>query len=180
MWHCLSESVLLCLTASLPFLCPSNPHLGCSLPETWQAFDRYTAALLAFPDRHPLRVPARTDRTRSYTALDEDLVRWHAGMSAVYDQCASMAVVGAMSDNDLGLEFEFDRQAGAELRALKAGFYLRRDLPIIAYLLLSALSYLTRSVPLALLVLCFNVVNLAICLRLKGATRGPQLLGAVL
>jgi hypothetical protein len=143
--------------------------LGCSLPETWQAFNRYTAALLAFPDRHPLRVPARTDRTRSYTSLDEDLVRWHAGMSAVYDQCASMAVVGSMSDNDLGLEFEFDRQAGAELRALKAGFYLRRDLPIIAYLLLSALSYLTRSVPLALLVLCFNVVNLAICLRLKSS-----------
>lgn len=51
---------------------------------------------------------------------------------------------------------------------LKSEFYAPRDLSIACYLLLSALAYSSRSVPLALLVLCLNFANLSVCMRLKG------------
>jgi len=58
---------------------------------------------------------------------------------------------------------------------LKRDFYGPRDLSLLAYLLLSLLAYVYRSLPLAVLVLNLNIVNLAICLRLKGQSLGACL-----
>lgn len=73
-----------------------------------------------------------------------------------------------MADSDFGFELEFDQQAGADRRAIKAEVYAQRDFTLWAYLVLSLLSYTSRSVSLAVAVLVLNVFNLAICLRLKG------------
>lgn len=51
--------------------------------------------------------------------------------------------------------------------------YAPRDLTLLAYLLLSACIFLTRSLPLSALVLVLNVVNLTVCLALKGAPTAP-------
>ncbi len=49
---------------------------------------------------------------RDYRALDADLVRWHADLGEIYDQAASMAIVGQVSSSDLGVEFQFTKQCG--------------------------------------------------------------------
>lgn len=59
------------------------------------------------------------------------------------------------------------RAAGSERRSIKAGPHLPRDLSLLAYLALSGLVYFTSSVPLALLVLALNALNLAVCFLLK-------------
>lgn len=142
------------------------PSVG--LPETWEAFDRYSSEFLAFPESHVLRVPKHPGAApNSYTALDADLVAWHLNASRLYSRCSSMAVVGLMGDADTGMQFTFDRAAGSGTRSLKQGFYAPRDLSILAYLLLSILAYSSRSVPLALLVLTLNAINLSICMHLK-------------
>lgn len=103
-----------------PWLLPLPFH---RLPETWAAFRRYTNALLAYNEDHPLRVPkpvrvfcripsrlAPPHRNglppappsscwlqgrgyRDYFALDADLVAWHTGFGDLVDRASSMAVV---------------------------------------------------------------------------------------
>ena len=58
--------------------------------------------------------------------------------------------------------------------SLLAGRYAPRDLTLLAYLLLSTCIFLTRALPLSALVLVLNVVNLTVCLALKGV-RPPAL-----
>ncbi|KAL4452313.1 hypothetical protein ABPG75_007975 [Micractinium tetrahymenae] len=140
------------------------------LPETWNAFRRYSAAFLTFPQRHTLRVPQAGAAPEDFAALDAGLVAWHADASALYARCSSMAVVGLMPGGDETVAFTFGRAAGAEKRSLKSEFYAPRDLSIACYLLLSVLAYSSRSVPLALLVLCLNFANLSVCMRLKELT----------
>lgn len=82
-----------------------------------------------------------------------------------------------MSDGDSQLELEFGRPAGADMRALKSQLYLPRDATLLAYLLLSSLSYLTRSIPLSLLVLVLNCFELALCFQLKGTAAAAAGLG---
>lgn len=65
--------------------------------------------------RCPLPALLQSYVPRNYSRFDEDLARWHADLVEVYDSAASMAVVGQLS-SDLGLEFHFHRQAGAERR----------------------------------------------------------------
>jgi hypothetical protein len=52
--------------------------------------------------------------------------------------------------------------------ALKHTFHAPRDLSLLSYLVATVLAYTSVSVPLALLVLVMNIVNLSMCLRLKG------------
>lgn len=52
--------------------------------------------------------------------------------------------------------------------ALKQAFYAPRDVSLLVYLAASVLVHSAHSVPLALLVLVLNGLNLGICLRLKG------------
>lgn len=61
------------------------------------------------------------DAVRNYTALDADLVGWHADLGLLYEQAASMAIVGQVSSSDLGVEFHFTKQVGAEKRGELGG-----------------------------------------------------------
>lgn len=124
---------------------------------------------------HPPSSQTQAAPVRDYRSLDASLVHWHTGMVELAGRCSSMAVVGLMSDGESGLEFEFDRQAGADKRALKSAFHWQRDGALGTYLALSLLAYFSRSVPLAALVLMLNALNLAVCLRLKGEQLPPQL-----
>jgi hypothetical protein len=80
----------LCLAAAIVPLLLLNTV---GLPETWAAFRRYTNALLAYSEEHPLRVPKPGDKIRDYDTLDSDLMAWHAGFGALVDRASSMAVV---------------------------------------------------------------------------------------
>ena len=46
-------------------------------------------------------------------------------------------------------------------------FHAERDLSVLLYFVLSAATYFSQSVHLALVVLNLNLLNIAICLRLK-------------
>ena len=163
--------------------------------ETWDAFNRYTAALLEFSGGHEIRVPGLgLAPDEGYTQMDADMIRWHKEMTVLHNRydgktlggllpssslqlrfehshphpprrIGSMAVVGKV-DNDGQLDFEFNRPAALK-GARKGGFLPARDLSMLAYLLLSAAAHLSDSVPLSLVVLNLQAFCLAICLRLK-------------
>ncbi|KAI7845143.1 hypothetical protein COHA_001188 [Chlorella ohadii] len=115
-------------------------------------------------------MPKPGDAVRDYVALDADLVAWHAGFGALVDRASGMAVVGLMTDGDLGIELEFNAAAGSDKRALKSQLYAPRDITLLVYLLLSAAIFMTRALPLSALVLVLNICNLSVCLALKGMT----------
>ncbi|PSC72217.1 selenocysteine-specific translation elongation factor [Micractinium conductrix] len=136
------------------------------LAETWEAFDRYSAALQAFPEHHQFRVPATGDAVRDYAALGADLAVWQADAAALYERVSGMAVAGQLSSGET-LQLTFGR-VGSDRR--KRGFYAQRDGAILAYLALSVAAHKFRWVPLNLLVLILNLINLAVCWRLKELT----------
>ncbi|GAB4818985.1 hypothetical protein N2152v2_006031 [Parachlorella kessleri] len=134
--------------------------------ETWDAFNVYQQGVLDLSQTHPVRVPAQGDRVRNYTRVDRDLIGWQKGINTIYGRISQMAVVGAVSDSD-GVEFEFYRP-GSPQGDKKGVFHAKRDLSVLLYFVLSAATYFSESVHLALVVLNLNLLNIAICLRLKG------------